>query len=284
MARKFRWPSTLLTGDWSICDQAVFQDRYPTTSPMLKDADLSQLGLTFSETYRGRFQRDNLNATLNVASDYALIFKNLLSTDPTGQKATLLVAIGGGVDQTLAVQNYFSRRVEIDVKKREGSQVNPSLIKYLIDRLFTGLYNGNFDLSKRNTEEVVTFLFANGLKATATMGKFKTIVDKLKTEKIVSRRLRTRSPRGTQQKMKSMSVENSAFWGSAVKTPSTVKWKKLNERSSSESLKLQSHDFVDMAKAIEGELPVAVMDARNCKGIDRSRGNDVMSIQHWHIH
>ncbi len=114
--------------------------------PMLKDADLSELGLSFSETYHGRFQKDNLNATLNVASDYALTFKNLLSSDPTGQKATLLVTIGGGVDQTLAVQNYFTRRVAIEVRRLEGSQVNPSLINHLIDKLFTDLYNKNVDL------------------------------------------------------------------------------------------------------------------------------------------
>ncbi len=109
------------------------------------------------------------------------------------------------------------------------------------------------------------------------MGTFKTIVDKLKKE--ADKLKETANSLSTKDQTKNeVDVSgNFSFLGIGGGGANTVKWEKLKEQSSSESLKLQSHDFVDMAKAIEGELPVAVMNASQLQELN-TRANDVTTI------
>ena len=237
-----------------------------TSAERLAKADRSQLGLTFSEPYRGRYRQVDLTATLNTAYSTALAFQNKLDSDRNGQKAMLLVTIGGGVNQNLAVQQYFGRQVTIEVLTREGKEVNQTLVDNIVGRLFTGLQD-EVNLGRQRDEQVVTFLLANGLKATASIGTFKGIKDQLRTE---AERLTEKANSLATKDRAKRDIEtsvNGSFLGIGGGGSMNVRWEDEHERASSESSKLQTRDLMDMAKAIEGELPVAALNANQLQAL-----------------
>lgn len=230
---------------------------------LVSKADRSRLGVTFSERYRGRFRQSDLEATVTSASLTAVSFQNILDTSPDGQKASLLVAIGGSVNQSTAIRQMFRRQVAIDVMTRQGKEVNPTLLESLLGKLFETL-RADTDLAKQKEDTVLTFVFSNGLKATASIGTFKGLKENIKTErkKIVdtakSGSLETRAKREGE-------IDASAIGIFSAKVK--LAWEDERKDTSSESLKIEIHDVDDMLKAIEGELPVAVLDAKQLQSV-----------------
>jgi hypothetical protein len=245
-------------------DQATLTISFPGDSEMSKrlaKTDPSQLGITFAETYRGRFRELDLTATVQVSSIAAAAFQNKLDSVPEGGRATLLVMIGGGVEQKLAAEQYFARKVAVEVLTREGKEVNQTFLDGIVGKLFANLQD-EVNLAKQRDDTVVTFLFSNGLKATASIGTFKGIKDQLRTE---AARIAEYANSESSKDRSKRDVETGGSFGYGPLSASgnlNVRWEDEKERAHSRSQKMETRDVLDMAKAIEGELPVAVLNAR----------------------
>jgi hypothetical protein len=90
------------------------------SATQLAKARREDVGLTFEETYRGRFATTDLLATLHVSSSAATTIQNILSTDTENQRATLLVNVGGKAHQREFLGQLFGRVVTVQVMKRQG--------------------------------------------------------------------------------------------------------------------------------------------------------------------
>jgi len=164
--------------------------RYLPLKPFpLDDAAIAQLqgervkfaGLVFAAPFYGKFAQNDLTVTSTVSRTLVQKFKSALSSDPRGQKATLLVAFGGTVDQEVAIQHMVKSEARVQISIRKGASVAPELLKSIIDSVFAGLSEGKkFDASMER--EVVTFVFSNGMRATAAIGTFKNLSDEEKKE------------------------------------------------------------------------------------------------------
>jgi hypothetical protein len=214
-----------------------------------------RLGVTWSEEYRGRFTRTDLEGTLRISNATAARFGNSLDTDTKGEKATLFVAIGGGVDQRLAVQQYFVRQVSIEVLTREGKDFNQALVERVAEKMFANLAEET-SLAKQREDTVVTFLVGNILKMTASIGTFKGIKDQLRKD--AQRLTESTNALRTRNRLKT-DIESSGLFGIAGLN---LRLDNESERDSTKSDKLETRDLLELVKAIEGDLPVAVLNAK----------------------
>jgi hypothetical protein len=239
----------------------------------LATAPRESIGLTFEETYRGRFTDAEVVATATVTSTAATNFVNNLRPDARGQTATLLVSIGGGVDQQVSVRSAFARQVGVEVWTKEGTSPNPTLVDNLVTKLFAGITEEK-SLGDKPNEQVVTFLTANGLKATASLGTFRELKDQWKKE----RESGTKSADSGSEKdrtKRSGEAEASGFQVFSAK----VKFEAEDERERTwvTSRENQARALDEVMKGISGELPLAVLSADQVQKI-ASRADSVQTV------
>jgi len=201
-------------------------------------------------------------------------FQNVLRSDPNGQRATLLVAIGGGVDQTVSIRQVFSRQVAVELWTAQQVAVNQTLLDNVVTNLFADVSEGD-SLAKQPNEAVVTFLTSNGLKATTSIGIFTGLSDQWKKER--DNLLKTANSGKTLDKTRRAGeVEASAF--EVFSASAKFEGEDEHGREWSDSFENQVRAVDEVMKAIEGELPVAVLNADQVQEI-ASRANSVTSIK-----
>ncbi|MBX9623628.1 MAG: hypothetical protein K2X82_07420 [Gemmataceae bacterium] len=240
----------------------------PTAAGRLAAAPRGSVGLTFEETYRGMFTEAELRATATVASTAATNFVNNFRPDARGQRATLLVSIGGGVDNRVSVRSQFTRHVAAEVWTKEGTSPNSTQVDAMVTKLFAGVTEEK-SLGDKPNEAVVTFLTANGVKATASLGTYKGLKDQWKKE--TDSLKEDESARAWEQRRK-RAVEGKG-WGVEAK----FEMEDEDKTSAMDRFKRQFRAMDEVMKSIDGELPVAVLSADQVQQV-ASRADSVLTV------
>jgi hypothetical protein len=224
----------------------------------LAKIDPKDLGLAFREVYRGRFRSVDLEATVTISGEAGVAFQNMLGTDTNGQRATMLMAVGGGVEQKFAAQQMFRRRVAVAVMKREGREVNEALLDKVIERLFSGLQE-EVKWGQLKDDQAVTFLLGQGLKATASIGSIKGLKSQSKQER--DRLFEQEKERFVKHKLK-LGGDTSFGMFQMFDGKLKLDYEKEEEDKKHDRHKEQTHALDEMMKHIEADLPVAVLNAK----------------------
>ncbi len=215
-------------------------------------ADRANVGLTFEESFAGRFIETDLEATLSVSSSAATEFKNKLGKTDKGKEAILLVAVGGGVSNKVSIKQLLSRHIQMEVLSAKDKPVNPALIDSVMAKLFAGITEEN-NLAKQKDDAVVTFVTSNGIKATASMGEFNKANLGIKKED--ETKTRTERTRTWLEKNKT-SGEGGGFGVS-------IKFDVENEKGGTNIDNDENHAraLSDILQGVEGKYPVACLSA-----------------------
>jgi hypothetical protein len=212
------------------------------------------------ETFLGRFQTDDLEGTVRTSRESIATFKSQLSSNKAGKTATFLVAIGGGVDQSVAMQQAFRQRIQLDVKQRVGTSGNTELLNKIVDKLFENVKVTN-DLHTKSDSDVVTFMLSNGVRITAAIGEIK----KMDQSRLDSLEAKLAEDKEWNNKDKydfdfGVKMEGGGYGFTAssdIKTKIGIETGRAGKISKDDAKKVVS----DIKSAVEGTLPVAALSA-----------------------
>lgn len=217
----------------------------------------ADLGLTFEETYYGRFTDPDLEAAVSVGTSAATDFANKLGATRKGERAVLLAAVGGGVNNRVTVQQVLGRQIRMEVLTAHDKSVNPQLVDSIVAKLFAGVAEET-TLAKAKDDTAVTFLMANGLRATASIGTFKGLREQWKKDRDeLYKQAATRKDKGRDKIGGELSAEAFEVFSSTIK----FDYETEHDRESSDSFESHVRAMDEVMKAIDGELPVAVLNA-----------------------
>jgi hypothetical protein len=229
-----------------------------------KAAGPRNLGLRFSENYRGKYKFLDLEATASSLAQAGHSLQNLLESDPQGRKARLVVGVGGGINQKRSLQQYVGRQVSLDIVGRQGRELNPRLLDGLLDKLFAAQQQ-EIKLGHENDQTVVTFVFQDGLKATATLGTFKGMRDYAKKE---AHDKSDQSQRGKTHVRNSGGVKGEANVVPILTQVKTdITWNNENDRDWAKTDKVEAYRLAEILKTIDADIPVAALDAKQLQTV-----------------
>src|SRR5262249_6278594 len=151
------------------------------------------------------------------------------------------------------------RQVSLEIVGRQGRELNPRLLDSLLDKLFAAQQQ-EVKLGHENDQTVITWVFQDGLKATATLGTFKSLKDYAKKE---TQDKSDQSEREKTHELRSGSVDVDTTIGPILsKNKTKVTWHNENDRDWAKTDKVEAYRLDEILKTIDADIPVAALDAK----------------------